>query len=126
MTRRHPIPNPDPANAPVFVGMASPSYRSIIDPHEDVGFLIVQPDRLEYHGETMEIVLKRDEVQGILFRPNAHTLAGLGRWIAIEGRVGGKLVRLLIEPRERPTLLANLAYGKKLKERLESWLKRKP
>jgi hypothetical protein len=31
-----------------FIGIATPRYSSMVDPHEDVGFLFVHPERLEF------------------------------------------------------------------------------
>jgi hypothetical protein len=49
-------------------------------------------------------------------------LLGLGRWISLEGVADGKPIRLLIEPRERPTLLGNLLFSKALAGRLRRWM----
>lgn len=106
----------------VFVGIARPKYRSILDPHEDVGFLAIHPDRLEFMGETVQVDLSRKNVTRIRMRMNPHTLVLLGQWISVEGQVGLTPVRLLIEPREKTTLLGNLLYSRHLKARLEAWL----
>ena len=123
----------------VFVGMASPVYSSIVDPHEDVGFLVVheggaagtltgqaQPTpsgtwTIEYWGERKKVSLRREQITGIHFRPNAHTFVGLGGWISIDGVADGRPVRLLIEPREKDTLLGNVRFAKQLRKRLEAW-----
>jgi hypothetical protein len=57
----------------------------------------------------------------VRFRANVHTVIGLGRWISIEGFADGKPIRLLIEPRERPQLLGNLRYSKRLAQRIRRW-----
>jgi hypothetical protein len=105
-----------------FVGVARPAYRGLLDPHEDVGFLFLEPRRLLFRGDSMEIALERDAIRQIRFRPNAHSLVGLGRWVSVEGVVEGKPVRLLIEPRERRTLLGNLRASRTLRARLERWV----
>lgn len=105
-----------------FVGIARPKYRSILDPHEDLGFLIVHDDRLEFVGETVRVELPKDDIIQLRFRANPHTIVLLGRWISVEGLVGGTPVRLLIEPREKATLLGNLFAGEGLRQRLASWL----
>jgi hypothetical protein len=108
----------------VFVGMASPKHNSVIDPHQDVGFLLFTDDRLEYVGELLNVVLKKHDITGVTYRPNAHSVLGLGRWVSVEGTVDGKPVRLMVEPRERNTLWGNKMYGKALKARIEEWLRR--
>lgn len=105
----------------LFVGMARPTYSSIVDPHEDVGFLILHGDRLEYWGEDLKVSLGRSQIKDVRFRPNAHSLVGLGGWISIEGISDGKPVRLLIEPREKSTLLGNIAFSRQLRKKLERW-----
>ena len=106
-----------------FVGFARPSYSSLLDPHEDVGFLIVHPDSLEFFGADVRAELARSSVDSVSFRPNPHTWAGLGRWISVDGKVDEASVRLLLEPRSRATLLGNRAEGKRLRARLQNWLK---
>lgn len=105
-----------------FVGFAPPKFNSLLDPHEDVGFLILHPDHLEFWGSDVKVELSRKSIHSIKFRPNPHSVVGLGRWISIEGESGAKPVRLLVEPRERATLLGNRALGSKLKAEIEAWL----
>jgi hypothetical protein len=106
-----------------FVGFARPGYNSLLDPHEDVGYLIVHTDHLEFWGSDIKVDLQKASVKSISFRPNPHSVVGLGRWVCVEGESAGKAVRLLVEPRERATLLGNLIVGTKLKKRLEGWHK---
>ena len=106
-----------------FVGIATPKYSSLVDPHEDVGFLILLPDRLEFFGDHLNLSVNRRSVLGVDFRMNPHTLVGLGRWVSVEGRIGEKNIRLQLEPREKQTLLGNLRFGKRLKGAIERWLK---
>ena len=107
-----------------FVGFASPSHSSMLDAHEDVGFLLLTPETLEFIGDTRTIVVLHSQVFGVHFKANVHTLVGLGRWICIVGRIDGKPFEMRIEPRDRDTLLGNLLLGQDLKERVENWLKR--
>jgi hypothetical protein len=67
------------------------------------------------------VTLLKSEVQGVRYRPNVHTALGLGRWVSVEAKQNGKPVRLLIEPRESNTLLANRRLGKELRTRIEEW-----
>jgi len=110
-------------NAPrFFVGMATPRYSSLLDPHQDVGFLILHPDRLEFFGDHMNLAILRYDVSRIGFRWNAHTLVGLGRWVTVDGKMHERAVRLQIEMRERPTLFGNMLLTGRLKKRLENWV----
>ena len=106
-----------------FVGAATPSYVGLLDPHQDVGFLVIEPDRLRFLGDSMAIDLERERVTQIRLRSNVHSVLGLGRWVSVEGQLDGKPIRLLIEPRTRRTLLANKADSKRLIARLRAWQK---
>ena len=106
-----------------FVGCATPTYAGWLDPHEDVGFLRLEADRLVFQGDRLELVLMKADVTTVRYRPNVHTLVGLGRWISVEGISEGTRVRIVVEPRVKATLLGNLIYSKKLRSQLESWLK---
>jgi hypothetical protein len=107
----------------LFVGCATPTYAGWLDPHEDVGFLCIEADRIIFWGDSLELVVLKSETIRIRFRPNVHSAAGLGRWISIEGLSEGTPIRLCVEPRERRTLLGNLRLSKALKVKLDRWLK---
>jgi len=105
----------------VFVGFATPKYSSMLDAHEDVGFLRILSDRLVFVSETRTVEILKGDVTGARFRPNVHTVIGLGRWIGVDAKLGDKPIRLLVEPRERVTLLGNFLFGKTLLKKLRSW-----
>lgn len=111
-----------PANAP-FVGYASPRYTSLLDAHEDVGYLLSLPDRLVFQSQMRRVEITRSQLRRIGFRPNVHTLLLLGRWISIEGLADGRPIRMLIEPRMRGTLLGNFRRSRELRDRLRAWHK---
>lgn len=104
-----------------FVGYSSPRYSGIVDAHEDVGFLCLAKEALVFVSETRMVDIKRADISLIRFRSNVHSVLVLGRWISVEGFKSGVPVRLLVEPRERNTMLGNLMYGGKLRRRLEAW-----
>ena len=104
-----------------FVGVATPRYSSLLDPHQDVGFLILHPDRLEFFGDHLNLAMMRQSISHIGFRWNAHSLVGLGRWVTVDGMMNEHRVRLQIEMRERPTLFGNMLLTGRLKKRLEQW-----
>jgi hypothetical protein len=104
-----------------FVGLATPSYSSLLDAHEDVGYLLLYEDRIEFVGEKLRIGLPRTLITNVRFRSNIHSILGLGRWVSVDGIVGEKPVRLLVEPREHHTLLKNKAYSRKLLEEIKAW-----
>lgn len=121
MARRLHIERPFDRTPRYFVGFARPVYKSALDPHEDVGYLILHEDRLEFWGSLHRAIIERRDVTGVRFRANTHTLVGLGRWVSVEAVVEEKAVRLLVEPRERWTLLGNFLFSKKLLKVLREW-----
>jgi hypothetical protein len=114
---------PPPPGPVIFVGFASPRYHDILDAHQDIGFLSFGKDELEFIGDSQRVSLLRSQIIRVHFRPNIHSLLGLGRWIAIEGTISGRPVRMLVEPRERNTMLGNLMLGKWLKGMIDGWRK---
>jgi len=106
-----------------FVGFASPRYHGLLDAHEDIGFLRILPDRLRFVSENRVLEVPKEDIREVRYRPNVHTIVGLGRWISVEGTAEGRPIRLLVEPRERGTMLGNLRYGPKLRAKLRRWLK---
>jgi len=111
-----------PAAGPViFVGCASSRHHSLLDAHEDVGFLAFGPHELEFIGDEKRVRLIREQITKVRFLPNVHSLLGLGRWISVEAIINGMPVRLLVEPRERNTLLGNLALSGWLKKTIVDW-----
>lgn len=109
-----------------FVGFATPRYHGLLDAHEDVGFLQILPHKLLFTSETRTIELQHHEAKKVCFRWNVHTILILGGWVSVEGISGGKPVRLLVEPRDRPTMLGNLRESRKLRARLATWISSKP
>lgn len=112
-----------PGDGSWFVGFASPKFAGLLDAHEDVGFLILGKDELTFAGDSRRVVLPKGCVVRVVFRPNVHTLVGLGRWVSVEGVVDGKPVRMLLEPRERSTMLGNLMLSGRLRREVEAWRK---
>ena len=126
MSRRMHIDRPFDRTERYFVGFARPVFRSALDPHEDVGFLVLHPDRLEFWGSERKATLEREAIAGVCFRPNTHSLVGLGRWVSVEAVVEGKPVRLLVEPRGKATLLGNFVFSRRLLRRIEGWMAEGP
>lgn len=105
-----------------FVGVATPSFRGVLDPHEDVGYLLVYPDRIDFHGEKMRLSVRRSEVRGFERRANIHSLIALGGWVVILAERDAKPIELKIEVRERPYLRANRRLNRLLLSRLRRWM----
>ncbi len=114
-------PNERPQD-PVFVGFARPAFRSLIDPHEDVGFLLLHEDRIEFFGDADRVSLPKACLTRVALRPNPHSWALLGGWVSVEGTLEGKPVRMLFEPREKGTLIGNRGLRKRLQKRIGEWL----
>jgi len=113
---------PNPPYRRYFVGMATPAFRGLLDPHEDVGYLLLHNDKVEFFGERIRVEIARSEVKEIRVRPNVHSMIGLGRWVSIEASVDGKDARLMVELRQRPTLFGNLLMSRTLVKKLHKWL----
>lgn len=103
-----------------FVGAATPSFVGWIDPHEDVGFLWMTPKSIGFTGERYQVEIPRSSLTAIRFKPNVHSLTGLGRWVSIEAIIEGKAAQLMIEPREAKTLLGNRKLSKTIRDRLRA------
>jgi len=114
--RRPPAPGPV-----IFVGCSSTRHHSLLDAHEDVGFLSFGPEELEFIGDDKRMRITREQIVKVHFSPNVHTIVGLGRWIVVEAMINGLPARLLLEPRERNTLLGNLLISKWLKGVIVDW-----
>lgn len=105
-----------------FVGVATPRFKGMLDPHEDVGYLLVFNDRIEYYGEKVRVKFKRSEVKAVEAGINIHSLIALGGWVIIRAERDGKSAELRVEMREKPYLRSNRALNRMLLKRLKSWL----
>ncbi len=101
-----------------FVGFARPGKFGLLDPHEDIGWLIYRNSSLDYWGEQFQFELPCPAISGVGLRRNFHSLLGLGGWIAIDAELGGKPIRLLVEPRERGTHWGNARLRKEWRKEL--------
>ncbi|RYG47424.1 hypothetical protein EON79_07405 [bacterium] len=106
-----------------FVGFASPRYTGLLDAHEDVGFLILKPDRLRFVGEHRIVEVHGSDISQVRLRPSVHTVIGLGGWVSVEGQVQGQPIRVSFEPRERPTMFGNARRRRSLRTAIEMWRK---
>lgn len=97
-----------------FVGIGKPGGVGALDPHQDLGFLMLTQTAVEYVGESARYTIPYNDIVGVGYKINAHTLLGLGRWVSIEGRHDGKPFALLVEPRTHPTILQNKKEGARL------------
>jgi len=97
-----------------FVGIGKPGGVGALDPHQDLGFLLLTKTSIEFVGESARYTIPYCDVIGVGFKMNAHSMLGLGRWVAIEGKHDGKPFMLLVEPRTHPTILQNKKEGSRL------------
>ncbi|MBX3118009.1 MAG: hypothetical protein KF784_03020 [Fimbriimonadaceae bacterium] len=121
LAKRLSAPLAEPKTASWFVGFARPAFKDLLDPHEDVGFLVLRDDRIEFLGESIQVEIQKRQIHKISFRPNVHTIIGLGGWLSVDGTVDGTRVRLLVEPREKKTLLGNLLLNRRIRKKLRAW-----
>ncbi|MBI1755808.1 MAG: hypothetical protein HYR64_01710 [Fimbriimonas ginsengisoli] len=108
----------------LFAGYASEGYSSVLDPHEDLGYLLLTPDGIEFIGDSRRLVIRRNQVLRIFRKPNVHTFVGLGGWVCVEALEAGHPRVHRFEPRQRDSLLGNFLLLGGLKRRLTNWLKR--
>lgn len=111
---------PDDTAERFFVGFARPQFKNMLDPHEDVGFLVLGEDEAEFWGSELQFSMPWSVVTGVRRRGNIHSWLGLGGWVSLEGEVAGKPVRMLLEAREQPTLLGNRGAARRLLAALEA------
>lgn len=104
-----------------FVGVATPNFRGLIDPHEDVGHLLIYPDRIDFRGEKMRVSILRSEITGFESKMNIHSLIALGGWVVIRAQRKGSPLELKIEMREKPYLRSNRGLNRLLLKRLRVW-----
>jgi len=109
-------------DARMFVGFAGPRYRSALDPHEEVGWLLVTEDSLELFGDATTVQLNRSDVIAVGRAWNAHSWLGLGGWVVLDAVIEGQAVRALIEPREARTHWGNRRIGRRLRQDLALWV----
>lgn len=114
----------DAPEDPFFVGFARPAFKSALDPHEDIGFVLLYPDRIEFFGDRNTISLPKSCLTGVRMRPNPHSWALLGGWVSVEGVLEKETVRMLFEPRERSTLWGNRGLRRELMKKVKGWMER--
>lgn len=107
----------------VFVGFSRPNRTQLIHHHEDVGWLILNPDSIEFIGDAQHHKIEKASVKSVRTKWNINTILGLGRWVCIDGVVESKPVRMLLESREKNSLLANFRFTKQLCIRIAQWQK---
>lgn len=108
--------------ARMFVGFAGPRYRSALDPHEEIGWLLVSEEGLELVGDATTVQLSRSDVAAVGKLANAHSWLGLGGWVVVDAVVEGKAVRALLEPRQAGTHWGNARLGRQLRNEMAHWL----
>ena len=116
------LPN-DSTGRAVLVGFSRPNRTQLIHHHEDVGWLLMNPDSIEFIGDTHRYKMMKTEIRSVKTKWNINTILGLGRWVCIDGIVDSKRIRMLLESREKSTLFANFGYTKQLCRRIAEWKK---
>jgi len=124
MARRWHIEHPFDTTEKHFVGFARPSYRGLLDAHEDVGFLVLHLDGLEFFGSAASYSIPRSTISDVRLVRNPHSWLGLGGFVAVSGQVGDLAVRMLFEPRSKATLFGNRRLRQPLATAIETWMSR--
>jgi|CXWL01.1.fsa_nt_gi hypothetical protein len=104
-----------------FVGIATPGYISVWDPHEDIGFMKLAAEHLVFQGDSKKLEIPRNSIRRITKKANPHSYLLLGGWIAIDGILDHKPIRLLIEPREKDNMLGNKRKAKQTLKEIQAW-----
>lgn len=104
----------------LFAGFSRPGKYGLLDPHEDVGFLVFREAELEFFGEVHRVSVPYGMVRRVYRRANIHSILGLGGWVAIDAEVGGKTIRLQVEPRVKNTHWGNARLRKQWIQMIES------
>lgn len=110
-----------------FVGFARPGKAGALDPHEDVGFLVLRSAEAVFFGSERRVEVPRGVLRVVRRRWNPHSALGLGGWVSLEGETGvvggaGQAVRLLVEPRERGSLWGNRRLSGEMMRDIGVWL----
>ncbi len=113
---------PEDSDRRFFVGFARPSYRGLLDPHEDIGFLILRPEGVQFLSDDTDFSIPANVVTSVRRKGNIHSTLGLGGWVCVEAEVNNKIVQMLVEPREKRTLLGNKSLSKVLVKMLKEHL----
>lgn len=123
VTRLYERTEPPPDWGRIWVGAARPAFRGVLDPHEEVGFLILRAEELEFFSETVRLKLPKSTLKAIRTGVNPHSLVGLGGWVVLVGEIDGQPILFRVEPRESPTLWGNVRQRRRLRDTLTQWLK---
>lgn len=110
----------------VFCGFRRPYTSLYLHPHEDIGWFVVTNDYVEFIGDKLNYKLSKNEITAIRLIPNINTLLFFGGWVCIEAWSEGKRLRMLIEPRENHTMIANRKLRRELAKQLwEKFIERR-
>ncbi len=104
-----------------FVGVATPSYMNVWDPHEDIGFLKLSSEHLVFQGDSKRLEIPRNSIRRVSKKSNPHSFLLLGGWIVIDGILNHKPIRLLLEPRVKSSLLANKRISRQMLKEIQDW-----
>ncbi len=104
-----------------FVGVATPGYMNLWDPHEDIGFLKLSAEHLIFQGDSKKLEIPRNSVRRVSRKANPHSFLLLGGWIVIDGILDHKPIRLLLEPREKNNLLGNKRKSRHFLKEIQDW-----
>lgn len=97
-----------------FVGMARPSFRSVLDPHEEVALIWRDGDHLVVMGDLTRHEIPQSAITDVRLKRNIHSLFFLGGWVSLTWEESSGTQTLLMEPRQKHTLLANNRLRKAL------------
>lgn len=104
----------------LFFGVASSGFRSLLDPHEDIGFICLHENGFRFYGEKIRVEVSGAEIKGLGWKANPHSWLGLGGFALITYNQKGEDKTLLMESREKSSLLANKKLTHSVLDQLKS------
>lgn len=107
-----------------FVGFASASYEGLLDPHQDVGWLLLTGSRLVFLGDRFQFDFALTDIYRLERGFSAHTLLGSG-WQLLRGAREKREFVLRFESRDADRVFGLCAANRHLERALRAWLDRR-
>lgn len=104
-----------------FVGIARPGFVGPLDPHQDVGFLWWDEERMYFRSAVNSITVTRMNVSRTALSANIHSLIGLGGWVSVTAKMGSTDQSFFFELRDAQVLFKNNRQRKVIFRELLAW-----
>jgi hypothetical protein len=104
-----------------FVGYATRGYAGALDPHEDVGWLLLSPDELVFEGERYRFRYPRRGIGRVGRSFGVHSLVGVSWVSAIAVADDGAAASLRFESRDADHIFSLRRANLRLRKSLQVW-----